>query len=108
MLLEQSHVIREATPWPQHPAAVPQSQTQEHGRSPRTLETLLLGKLEHLALLTPRNPPSVVPTLREAEHAANISDLDVDQQMFGKSAGADSVPEVPLSDVRVRNPPLPE
>jgi len=48
-----------------------------------------------------------VPNLRDAEAAANTSDVDVnvdvDQQLLIESAGGDSHPDVPLTDV-----PLPD
>jgi hypothetical protein len=48
-----------------------------------------------------------MPTLREAEAAGNTSDVDVDvdvdQRLQIESAGGDSLPNVPLSNV-----PLPE
>jgi len=48
-----------------------------------------------------------VPTLREAEAAGNSSDVDVDEQPLGESAGGDSLPHVPLPNVPVPNVPLP-
>ena len=41
-----------------------------------------------------------MPTLREAEAAGNSSDVDVDEQPLGESAGGDSLPHVPLPVAR--------
>jgi len=49
-----------------------------------------------------------VPSLREAEAAGNTSDVDVDQQLIGESAGGHSLPDVPLPDVPLPDFPLPE
>jgi len=56
-----------------------------------------------MGLLMPQKPRPAVPTLREAEAARNASDVDVDQQLLGESAGGDSLPDVPHPDA-----PLPE
>jgi len=61
----------------------------------------------------PQKPRPAAPTLREAEAAGNISDVDVVQQLRGKSAGGDSLPDVrlpdvPLADVSIPNVPLPD
>ena len=49
--------------------------------------------------MTPQTPRPAAPNLREAEAAGNISDVDVEQQLHGESAGGDSLTDVPLSDV---------
>jgi len=58
-----------------------------------------------LGLVTPQKPRPAVPTLQEAEAAGNTLDVDVDvnEQLVIKSAGGDSLPDVPVPDV-----PLPE
>ena len=43
-----------------------------------------------------------MPTLREAEAAGNTLDVDVDQQLLGKSAGGDSLPDVRLAGAPLR------
>ena len=55
--------------------------------------------------MTPQKPRPAVPTLQEAEAAGNTLDVDVDvnEQLVIKSAGGDSLPDVPVPDV-----PLPE
>jgi len=47
-----------------------------------------------------------VQALRETEVAGTISDEDVDQQLLGKSAGGDSLPDIPLVDVSLPTVPL--
>jgi hypothetical protein len=103
VLPEQSQEMREHTPRPQPPAPAPRPQSPDPRPRPRTLETQPLSGLEHLGLVTPQKPRPAVPTQREAEAAGNTSDVDVDQQLLIESAGGDSLPDVPLSDV-----PLPE
>ena len=49
-----------------------------------------------------------MPTLREAEAARNTSDVDVDQQLLGESAGGNSLPEIPLPDVPLPDVPFPD
>jgi len=51
--------------------------------------------------VTQQRPHPVVPTLREAEAAGNTLDVDVNQQLLGKSAGGHSLPDVPLPDVHL-------
>jgi len=50
----------------------------------------------------------VVPTLGEAEAARNTSDVNVEQQRLGQSAGGNSLPDVPLLDVPLPDDPLPQ
>jgi hypothetical protein len=49
-----------------------------------------------------------VPTLGEAEAARNTSDVDVEQQLLGESAGDDGLPDVPLPYVSLPDVPLPD
>jgi len=56
----------------------------------------------------PLKPRPAAPTLREAEPAGNTSDVDVDHQLLGKSAGGNSLPDVPLPDVPLPDVPLPD
>ena len=58
--------------------------------------------------MTPQKPRPAAPTLREAEAAGNTSDVDVEQQLLGESAGGDSLPDVPLPDVTLPDVPLPD
>ena len=58
--------------------------------------------------MTPQKPRPAAPTLREADAAGNISDDDVEQQLLGKSAGGDSLPDVRLPDVPLPDFPLPD
>jgi len=58
--------------------------------------------------VTPQIPRPAAPTLREAEAAGNTSDVDVEQQLPGESAGGDSLPDVPLPDVPLPDVPLPD
>jgi hypothetical protein len=48
------------------------------------------------------------PTRREAEATGNTSDVDVEQQLLGESAGGDSLPDVPLPDVPRPDVPRPD
>jgi len=48
--------------------------------------------------VTPQKPRPAVPSLREAEAARKTSDVDMDQQLIGESAGSNSLFDVPLSD----------
>ena len=48
--------------------------------------------------MTPQRLHPVVPTLREAEAAGNISDADMDQHLLRESASGDSLPDVLLPD----------
>jgi len=80
---------------------------------PPTLETHTLSGLEFLGLVNPQKPRPAAPTLREAEAAGNPSDVDVEQQLLGESAGGNSLPDgslpdVPLPDVLLPNVPLPD
>jgi hypothetical protein len=60
-------------------------------------------------------PRPAAPTLREAETARKISNVDVEQYLLGESAGGDSLPnvchlDVPLSDLHppdVHRPDIP-
>jgi len=58
--------------------------------------------------VTPQKPRPAAPTLREAEAAGNTSDVDVEQQLLGDSAGGDSLPDVPLPYVPLPDVPLPD
>ena len=58
--------------------------------------------------MTPQKPRPAAPTLREAEAARNTSDVDVEQQLLGESAGGDSLPDVPHPDVPLPDIPLPD
>jgi hypothetical protein len=60
-----------------------------------------------LGLVTPQKPRPAAPTLGEAEAARNTSDVDVEQQLLGESAGGDSLPDLPLPDVPLPDVPLP-
>ena len=92
---------------PQPPEPAPRPQTPEPRRRPRTLETHPVGGLEFLGLVTPQKPRLAVPTQREAEAARNTSEVDVDQQLHGESAGGDTLPNVLLPNVPLPNVPLP-
>jgi len=62
--------------------------------------------LEYSGLVTLRKPPSAAQTLPGAEAAGNTSDVDVDLQLLGKSAGGDGLPDVPLLDVPPPDAPI--
>jgi len=113
VLREQGQEMRKHTPRPQPPAPAPRPQTPEPPPRPRTPETHTLSGLEFLGLVTPQKPRPAAPTLREAEAAGNTSDVDVEQQLLGESAGGDGLrdgplPDVPLPDVPLPGVPLPE
>jgi hypothetical protein len=108
VLHEQGQEMREHTPRPQPPAPAPRPQTAEPSPRPRTPETLTLSGLVFLGLVPPQKPRPAAPTLREAEAAKNTSDVDVEQQRLGESAGGDSLPDVSLPDVPLPDVPLPD
>jgi len=113
VLPEQGQEMCEHTPSPPLQAPAPWPQTLEPHPRPRTPETHPHSGLENLGYVMPQKPCPAMPTLREAEAARNTSDVDVDQQLLGKSAGAESLPDVPLPDiplpdVLLPNLPLPE
>jgi len=108
VLPEQGQEMRKHTPRPQPPAPAPWPQTPEARPRPRTPETHTLSGPEFLGLLMPRTPLPAAPTLREAEAAGNTSDVDVDQQLLGKSKGGDSLPDVLLPDVPLPDAPHPD
>jgi hypothetical protein len=56
--------------------------------------------------VTPEEPCASTRTLREAEAAGNISVVDVEQQLLGKSSGGNRPSDVRLSDVTLSNVPL--
>jgi hypothetical protein len=95
--------MREHTPRPQPPASASQPQTTGPRPRPQTPDTYPLSGLEDLGLVTPQKPRPAVQSQREAEADRNTLDGDVDQQLLGKSAGGNSLPNVPIIDV-----PLPE
>ena len=98
MLPEQGQEMREHTPRPQPPAPAPRPQNPEPSPQPRTPETYTLSGQEFLWLVTSQKPRPAAPTLREAKAAGNPSDVDVEQQLLGESAGGDGLPDVPLPD----------
>jgi len=71
VLSEQRQEMCEYTPQPQHPAPAPQPHTLDSHPRPQTPESHPLCGLEHLGLVTPQKPHTVVPTLQEAEGAGN-------------------------------------
>jgi len=114
VLPEQGQEMSEHTPRPQPPAPAPRRQTPEPPPQPRTPETHTPSVLEFSGLVTPQKPRPAAPSLREAEAAGNILNVDVEQQLLlGESAGCDGLPdgplpEVPLPDVPLSDVPLPE
>jgi hypothetical protein len=108
VLREQCREMREHTPRPQPPAPAPLPQTPEPCLRPRTSETHTISGLEFLGLVTPQKPRTAAPTQPEAEAAGNISDVDVEQQLLGKTAGGDSLPDILLPDVPLPDVPLPD
>jgi hypothetical protein len=59
-------------------------------------------------IVKPQKPRAAAPTLREAEAAGNISDVDVEQQLLSELAGGDSLPNVRLPDFHLPDVPLPD
>ena len=107
-LPEKGQVMCEYTPRPEPPTPSPQPHTSEPHPRPRPPETHPLSGLEHLGLVTPQKPRPAVPTQREAEAAGNTSDVDVEQQLLGESAGGDGLPDGPLPDVPIPDVHLPD
>jgi hypothetical protein len=99
VLPEQRQEMHLHSPWPQPPAPAPRPHTPEPRPQPRTPETHTLSGLECLGFITPRKPRPAMPTLRAAEAAGNISDVDVQQQILRESVGGYSLPDVGLPDV---------
>ena len=108
VLPEQGQEMRKHTPGTQPAAPAPPPQIPEPPLRPRTPETDALSGLEFLGLLTPQKPRPVVPTLRDSGAAGNTSDVDVEQQLLGKLAGGDSLPNVPIPDVPLPDVPFPD
>jgi hypothetical protein len=61
-----------------------------------------------LGLVTTQKPRPAAPTLGEAEAAGITSAVDVEQQVLGESAGADSLPNGPLPNIPFPDVPLPD
>ena len=107
VLPEQGQEMREHTPRPQPPAPAPRLQTPEPRPRPRTPETHTLSGLEFLGRVPPQKHRPGARTLQDPESGGNMSDVDVEQQLLGKWAGGDSIPDVRLPDVPLPNVPLP-
>jgi len=107
MLPDKGQKMREHTSQPEPPGAAPRTHTPEPRPPPRMPETHPLTGLEDLGLVTPQKRRPAVRSQREAEAAGNTTDLDVDQQLLGNSAGGDCLPKVPLPDVPLPDVPLP-
>jgi len=112
----QGQEMHDHTPRPQPLAPAPRPQPLDPAPRPQTLdprprrrtpETHPLGWLEYSGLVTPHRACPAVPTLREAEPPGNTSDVDVNQQLLGKLAGGDSLPDALLPDVPLLDFPLP-
>ena len=99
MQRESAQEMHEHTPRLQPPAPAPLPQTPQPRPQPPTPETYPFSGLEDLTLVTPQKLGLALPTQREAKVAGNTSDVDVDQPLLGKSAGGDSLPDVPLPEV---------
>ena len=108
VLPEQGQEMHKYTQQLQPPAPAPQPQTLEPPPQPRTPETYTLSGLEILGLVTPQKLLLRAPTLGEAEAARNTTDVDVEQQLPGKSVVGDGLPDVPPPDVPLLDVPLPE
>jgi len=106
-LPEQAQELHPYTQRPQPPAPSPRPQTPEPHPPLQTLESHTVGGLGFLGLLTPQKPCPAVLTLGGAGAARQTFDVDVDHQLLGKSAGGDSLPNVPLPNVPRPNFPLP-
>jgi len=109
-IIQCNHVqdMRKYTPRPQPPTPTPQPQTLEPPLPPQTPGTHTLSGLEILPLMTPQKPRPAALTLQGAKKARNTSDDGVEQQLLGKSARANSLPDIPLLDFPLPNVPLPD
>jgi hypothetical protein len=107
---KQGHWMREHTPHPQPLASAPPPDTREpHPRPrPRSPKAHTLSGVEILGFITLQKPRPVAPTQREADAARITSDVDVEQQLLSKSAGGDSLPDVPFQSVPLPDVPLPD
>jgi hypothetical protein len=61
-----------------------------------------------VGLVMTQKPRPPVPSLREPVVSGNTSDVNVEQQLLGKSAGGNSLPAVPVPDIPLPNVPLPK
>jgi hypothetical protein len=69
--------------------------------------------VEFLGVFIQQKPRPAVPHQREAEAARNTSDVDVEKQLLGESAGVDGLadgplPDVPLPEIPISDIPLPD
>jgi len=101
VLPEHNQEICKHTPQRQPPAPAPRPQPPESRPLPQTLVTHPLCGLEVLGLVTMQKRHPAAPTLQDADKSGNSLDVDVDQQLLGESAGGDSLPDVPLPQVRL-------
>jgi hypothetical protein len=79
MLPEQGQEMRDLTPWPQLPASALLPGTLEPRPQPRTPKTNTLSGLEFLELLMPQKPRPATQSLREADAAGHILNVDVEE-----------------------------
>ena len=106
MLPEEGQEMSKHTRWPQPPAPVDRAQIPSCFSPLRTLGNHPVRGLEHFGRRTSQKPPPAAPNLQEAEAAENTSDVDMDQQQLSKSAGGDSLCDVPVSDIPLADVPL--
>jgi len=71
------------------------------------LETHPVIGPEDSGLVTPHKPRLAVPNLPEAQTARKTSNMGVDHQLLGKSAGGDTLPDHPLLEDPLPDDPLP-
>jgi len=98
VLPDQGLEMHKHTPRPQSLASDQPPQTPERSPQPSMPETDSPSRLENLRLVTLQKPRLVVPSLQEDQAAGITSDVDVDQQLLGKSAGGNCLPDVPLPE----------
>jgi hypothetical protein len=108
MLAEQGQEMREHTPRPQLPAPALLPRTLKPRPQPRTPETNTLSGLEFSELLTPQKPRPATQSLREADAAGNILNVDVEEQLLGESAVGNILPDDPLPNAPLPDDPLPD
>jgi len=106
VLLEHGLEMGEHTPWLWLPVHDPGPRTPEPPTWPWTPETHPPSGLVFLALGRSQKPRLAVPTLLIVEAARDTSDVDVDLQLLGESAGGDSLPDIPAPDVPLPVVPL--
>jgi hypothetical protein len=98
MLPDEGQMMSEPTAQQQPLAPAPWPQTMQPRPQARTPKTDSLTGLQDLGMVTLQKPHMAVPNLQEAKAAGNPSDVDVNRQLLGETAGGDRDTDGPLPD----------